>query len=95
MSAQKGPQSNAGVENISELRLPPKGQGRTYAGRGQGALCAWCGAPIQPSQVEYEAQWDEDGEFRRSHFHLACYQQCRSSQDDRNQASRDTAFELS
>jgi hypothetical protein len=62
--------------------LPPKGQGRIYGGRGQGSLCALCGDPIDPSQIEYEIEWSNAEGPQRSHFHLACYEHLRSRHED-------------
>jgi hypothetical protein len=58
--------------------LPPNGEGRIYGGHGQGNPCALCGAPIDPTQIEYEVEWQDAAGPRRSHFHLACYEQLRS-----------------
>jgi hypothetical protein len=59
--------------------LPPNGEGRIYGGHGQGNPCALCGAPIDPTQIEYEVEWQDHTGTRRSHFHLACYEQLRSN----------------
>jgi hypothetical protein len=58
--------------------LPPNGEGRIFGGRGQGNVCALCGAVVASSQVEYEVEWQDATGIRRSHFHLACYEQLRS-----------------
>jgi len=60
--------------------LPPQGQGQIFGGRGEGGLCDLCGTAIDPSQIEYEVEWQDDEGPRRSHFHLACYEQLRSNQ---------------
>ena len=60
--------------------LPPKGEGQIFGGRGEGKLCNLCGLPIEPSQIEYEVEWQDEAGPRRSHFHLACYEQLRSDQ---------------
>lgn len=58
--------------------LPPRGEGRIYGGHGQGNPCALCGHPVDSSQIEYEIEWSSAEGPRRSHFHLACYEQLRS-----------------
>jgi hypothetical protein len=62
----------------ASARLPPKGQGRIFGGRGQGGPCALCGTPIEPSQIEYEIEWQDHETLRRSHLHLACFERLRS-----------------
>jgi hypothetical protein len=62
--------------------LPPGGEGRIYGGRGQGTPCTLCGTPIEPSQIEYEVEWSNAEGLKRSHFHLACYEQLRARRGD-------------
>jgi len=67
---------------LETRHLPPGGEGRIYGGHGQGTPCALCGAPINSSQIEYEVEWNSIEGPRRSHFHLACYEQLRSRPAD-------------
>jgi hypothetical protein len=62
------------ADDRTPLRLPPNGQGRIYAGRGQGDVCELCEKMIDSSDIEYELEWQEGAETRRSRLHRACYE---------------------
>jgi hypothetical protein len=46
---------------------------RTWAGRGTGAACNFCGHSIQTQEVEYEIELPPAGEGRSLRFHFNCY----------------------
>jgi hypothetical protein len=78
-----GPKKDGAIGHGVEPRNLPRGdEGRIYGGHGQGSPCALCGAPIQSSQIEYEVEWNSAEGPRRSHFHIACYEQLRYRRAD-------------
>jgi hypothetical protein len=46
---------------------------RTWAGRGTGAACNFCGHSIQAQEVEYEIELPPAGAGRSLRFHFNCY----------------------
>jgi len=70
------------AQRVEPRNLPPGGEGRIYGGHGEGSPCALCGVPIHSSQIEYEVEWNSAEGPRRSHFHLACYEQLRCRRAD-------------
>jgi hypothetical protein len=61
-------------KKISSAQLPPRGSGRTWAGKGSGTFCSLCGQPITGDEVEYEIEWEHAGLTQTAHLHLVCYQ---------------------
>lgn len=46
---------------------------RTWAGRGTGANCSFCGQSIRSQEVEYEIELPPAGTGRTLRFHFNCY----------------------
>ena len=64
----------AGVKQGERQELPYQEPLKTWAGRGSGALCSLCGAPITAQDIEYEAELlAAPGVPRELHFHFNCY----------------------
>ena len=57
------------LENLDAGRLPPDAPQQMFAGYGDGRACDGCGDVIGPTQVEYEATYEDSRTFR---VHLAC-----------------------
>ena len=57
------------LANLDAGRLPPNAPRKMYAGYGDGHACDGCGEIIGPTQVEWEATY-EDGRVYR--LHLGC-----------------------
>jgi hypothetical protein len=57
------------LANLHARRLPLDEPRRMYAGYGQGRVCEGCGEDIGPTQVEYEAIYEDGRAYR---VHLAC-----------------------
>ncbi len=59
----------------AELRMLPYQEPlRTWAGRGTGVRCNFCGVPIEARDIEYEVELAAAGKLRGLHFHFNCYQ---------------------
>jgi hypothetical protein len=44
-------------EAIRDRKLPDRRPSRMWAGKGSGACCAICAAPVGPTEIEYEVVW--------------------------------------
>jgi hypothetical protein len=63
-----------GVEQDERHALPYQEPLRTWAGRGSGALCNLCKAPISRQDIEYEVELlGPAGNLSGLHFHFNCY----------------------
>jgi len=63
-----------GIEKkIASAQLPPRNSGRTWAGKGDGAICSLCELPVTVDEIEYEVEWEQAGSTRTAHLHLVCY----------------------
>ncbi len=59
----------------AELRMLPYQEPlRTWAGRGTGVRCNFCGVPIEARDIEYEVELAAAGKPRGLHFHVNCDQ---------------------
>ncbi len=59
----------------AELRMLPYQEPlRTWAGRGTGVRCNFCGVPIEARDIEYEVELASAGQPRGLHFHFNCSQ---------------------
>ncbi len=62
------------MEQDERPGLPYREPLKTWAGRGTGVLCSFCGAPITAQDIEYEAELLAPlGSSRELHFHFNCY----------------------
>lgn len=65
-----------GTEAAEDIESPLTQQReplRTWAGRGTGAICNACGAPIQAHEIEYEVEMPAGSAAPSLNFHLMCY----------------------
>ncbi len=72
--------ANGGLSGTMDVRqderqtLPYHEPLRTWAGRGNGALCNLCGVAIKAQDIEYEVELlVPAGQVRGLHFHFNCY----------------------
>ena len=63
-------------EAIAGGKLPNRRPDRTWGGPGVGAACVVCGAPVTREQMEFEIQFEHDGDnpgLDKYHIHLRCF----------------------
>jgi hypothetical protein len=60
-------------ERIKQHLLPAGTEVRLWGGPGAGELCALCGEPVRPEQIEYEVDEQRNGATRTFHLHVPCY----------------------
>jgi hypothetical protein len=57
-------------------KLPSRRPDRTWGGPGVGAPCAVCELPVQRSELEFEIQFEHDGDqpgLDKFHVHVRCF----------------------
>jgi hypothetical protein len=62
-------------QGLQDGSLPREPPARTWGGRGSGAPCAICGAPINPDQPEFEFEYGRVGNGNgpaNLHVHVPC-----------------------
>jgi hypothetical protein len=59
-------------ELMAKGQLPQKAPSKMWGGPGTGRVCALCGKPIQPGELEYELEGHIDGAVQSFRFHLVC-----------------------
>jgi hypothetical protein len=63
-------------ELIQAGTLPNRRPDRTWGGPGSGADCSICSAPVGPDEVEFEIEFDRNGDApgpSNYHVHLRCF----------------------
>jgi len=57
-------------------KLPARRPDHTWGGPGAGALCPICELPVKKEQLEFEIQFDRDGDnpgLDKFHVHVRCF----------------------
>jgi hypothetical protein len=57
-------------------KLPGRSPDRVWGGPGVGAACAVCGLPVERSEMEFEVQFEFDGNtpgLDKFHLHRRCF----------------------
>ena len=57
-------------------KIPARRPDRTWGGAGIGAECVICEQPVTPQQMEFEIQFQRDGDnpgLDRFHVHIRCF----------------------
>jgi len=60
-------------ERVKHHLLPAATDMRLWAGPGTGGLCALCGEPVGPEQIEYEVDEPGNGTVRTFRLHVRCH----------------------
>jgi hypothetical protein len=60
-------------ERCSSGQLPRSTQGRAWAGRGGGRVCALCDQTIEVDEIEYELDAPSGTAIQVIRFHAGCY----------------------
>ena len=74
MSDETDPRRKA-RECVDSGKIPNRSPDRLYGGRGTGADCVICGAPVVPDQIEFEIEFDRNvpgSGVDKYLVHLAC-----------------------
>jgi hypothetical protein len=61
---------------IQNGKLPSRAPDRTWGGPGVGALCVICDLPVRPTEMEFEIQFQRNGEnpgLDKYHVHIRCF----------------------
>jgi len=63
-------------EVIRTGKLPNRRPDRTWGGPGVGAFCQICDEPVKRDQLEFEIQFERDGDnpgLDKFHVHIQCF----------------------
>jgi hypothetical protein len=61
---------------VQSGKLPSRRPDRTWGGPGVGASCAVCELPVRRQDLEFEIQFERDGDnpgLDRFHVHIRCF----------------------
>ena len=61
---------------IQKGKLPSCTPDRSWGGPGVGALCVICDLPVRPTEMEFEIQFQRNGEnpgLDKYHVHIRCF----------------------
>lgn len=61
---------------IQKGKLPSRTPDRTWGGPGVGALCVICDLPVRPTEMEFEIQFQRNGDnpgLDKYHVHIRCF----------------------
>jgi hypothetical protein len=57
---------------LRDMKLPIRRADRMWGGRGDGAKCSICSAPVKPDELEFELEYISADGIATHHVHVHC-----------------------